>query len=130
MEADFAKGSPLPAVYDKIRAALEGKDVAVLVNNVGMTTGTMTTGALVPFAETDPELLWDAVNVNVVACTVLSRMVVPQMRARGRGAIVNISSLVARRPTPYFASYGATKVRLAATVSSSSSFRRPSTTTI
>lgn len=55
------------------------------------------------------DTLWDILNINVGACTILTRMVVPGMIQRKRGAIVNISSGSELQPVPYMATYGATK---------------------
>lgn len=55
------------------------------------------------------QILWDTVNVNVAACTILTRIVAPGMVARGRGAIVNISSGSEMQPTPYMNIYSASK---------------------
>lgn len=55
------------------------------------------------------DTLWDIVNINVGACTMLTRMLVPGMIQRKRGAIVNISSGSELQPVPYMATYGATK---------------------
>lgn len=55
------------------------------------------------------DTLWDILNINVGACTILTRMVVPGMIERKRGAIVNISSGSELQPVPYMATYAATK---------------------
>lgn len=55
------------------------------------------------------DTLWDILNINVAACTILTRMLVPGMILRKRGAIVNISSGSELQPVPYMATYGATK---------------------
>lgn len=55
------------------------------------------------------QLLWDTANVNVAACTVLTRIVAPGMVERGRGAIVNISSGSEMQPSPYMNVYAASK---------------------
>lgn len=55
------------------------------------------------------ETLWDILNINVGACTILTRMVVEGMIKRKRGAIVNISSGSELQPVPYMATYAASK---------------------
>lgn len=55
------------------------------------------------------QVLWDTLNVNIAACTVLSRIVAPGMIERGRGAIVNISSGSELQPMAYMNIYGASK---------------------
>ena len=74
--------------------------VDVLVNNVGGSTGSS-------FLETSEEDWQRAIDLNLLPAVRASRLVVPSMRARGRGAIVNIVSIYgrewggsyARRPT-------------------------------
>ncbi|XP_027699079.1 very-long-chain 3-oxoacyl-CoA reductase-like [Vombatus ursinus] len=39
----------------------------------------------------------------------MTRIILPQMTARGRGVIINISSEAGRQPSPFLALYGATK---------------------
>lgn len=56
------------------------------------------------------ELLWSLVNINVAAVTLMTRMVINDMKERGKGAIVNISSGSELQPLPYTAVYGASKV--------------------
>jgi 3-oxoacyl-[acyl-carrier protein] reductase len=77
-----------------VRAAVEGTVAAfgavdVLVNNVGGSTG----GS---FLETSEEDWQRAIDLNLWPAVRASRLVVPSMRARGRGAIVNIVSIYGR----------------------------------
>src|SRR5919109_1270658 len=74
----------------------------LLVNNAGFgTTG--------PFARLDPDQEEAEIRLNVLALVRLTRAALPGMIARGRGAIINVSSLAAFAPGPYDATYGATK---------------------
>lgn len=54
--------------------------------------------------------LWQLININVGAVTMLTRTVLPGMKKRGQGAIVNISSGSELQPLPYMTVYAATKV--------------------
>lgn len=56
------------------------------------------------------ELLWQIININVGAVTILSRAVIPQMKSKRRGIIVNISSGSECQPMPLSAVYGASKI--------------------
>lgn len=56
------------------------------------------------------QLLWEIVNINIGAVTMMTRMVVNGMKQRGRGAIVNISSGSELQPLPFMAVYAASKV--------------------
>ena len=63
--------------------------VDVLVNNVGGSTGTS-------FQDTPPADWQRAIDLNLLSAVRMSRLVVPGMRARGSGAIVNIVSIYGR----------------------------------
>lgn len=56
----------------------------------------------------------EAIAANLTSTFVMCRAVLPHLRARGRGAIVNMSSTAARLPTPGLAVYGATKAGIEA----------------
>ncbi|XP_028796470.1 very-long-chain 3-oxoacyl-CoA reductase 1-like [Neltuma alba] len=90
----------------KIREAIEGLDVGVLINNVGLSY---------PYArylhEVDDELLRNMIKVNVEGTTKVTLTVLPGMLKRKKGAIVNIGSgSSAVIPSdPLYAVYAATK---------------------
>ncbi|XP_042859279.1 inactive hydroxysteroid dehydrogenase-like protein 1 [Penaeus japonicus] len=100
VQADFALGR---AVYGNIAKGLKGKDIGILVNNVGM----LVTPRL--FEKLTEDDIWGYVNVNVASVLAMTRLVLPEMLRRKRGAIVNISSLAAHLPLAYFQVYAATK---------------------
>jgi short-subunit dehydrogenase len=81
--------------YEKI-------DVDLLINNAGL-------GDLGPFATSDPIRNEQIMFVNMVALTSLTRHLLPQMIARRRGGILNVSSSAGFLPIPGFAIYAATK---------------------
>lgn len=58
------------------------------------------------------DLLWHIININIGAVTMMTRMLVNDMKTRGKGAIVNISSGSELQPLPYMAVYSASKVTL------------------
>lgn len=85
------------------RACLEaGREVDLLVNNAG-------SGLLGESADLPPEGIEAMVALNVSALTVLSSLFGRDMRARGRGRILNVGSFAGLNATPYFAAYAATK---------------------
>lgn len=79
--------------------------VDIVVNNAGK-------GFNKPLdALTDDD--WQAsFDLNLMSAVRVCRALVPQMRDRGWGRVVNISTRVAREPDPYFAAYGAAKAGL------------------
>jgi short-subunit dehydrogenase len=82
------------------RAVPDGVDV--LVNDAGFATHG-------PFAETPLAAELDEIQVNVVALTHLTKLLLPAMRARGSGKILNVASTAAFVPGPFMAVYYATK---------------------
>lgn len=90
--------------YERIEEALarHGLYLDVLVNNAGI-------AASGPFSVQDPTLIDQLVATNVAAVTRLTRMALPAMRARGRGGILNLSSLGSFTPGPWNAAYFASK---------------------
>jgi len=76
--------------------------VDVLVNNAGF-------GITGPFVETDLEKELEMIQVNVVALTALTKLLLPPMVARRRGRVLNVASTAAFQPGPLMAVYYATK---------------------
>lgn len=76
--------------------------IDVLVNNAGYAL----VGAIEETTDAEAEAQF---SVNLFAAVRLARSVLPGMRAKGWGRIVNISSLLGFLPGPYFALYAASK---------------------
>ncbi len=74
----------------------------LLVNNAG-------SGTVGRFAELDPDGEEREIRLNVIAVMRLTRAVVPAMVERGRGGVINVSSLAGESPGPYMATYAGTK---------------------
>ncbi|KAK2587761.1 hypothetical protein KPH14_003869 [Odynerus spinipes] len=102
IQADFAKGKP---IFEKIKTQLEDVPIGILVNNVGKQYSYPMYLAEVPEDE-----LWDIININVGATTMMTRLIIEQMKTRRKGAIVNISSGSELQPLPLMTVYAATKV--------------------
>ncbi|CAH0603534.1 unnamed protein product [Chrysodeixis includens] len=99
--ADFSKGAE---VYPHIEEELKDIPVGILVNNVGLNYDYP-----MPLCETSSSKCWDLINVNCGAVTSLTRLVLPGMVQRGRGAVVNVSSGSELQPLPLMTVYAATK---------------------
>jgi NAD(P)-dependent dehydrogenase (short-subunit alcohol dehydrogenase family) len=88
---------------DSIRAAVEAAgDVDVLVNNAGI-------GWLNPLEGTSMETVRDLFETNTFGTVAMTQAVLPQMRTRGAGVVVNVSSSVTLKPLPLLALYTASK---------------------
>jgi short-subunit dehydrogenase len=80
----------------------EKLEVDLLINNAGL-------GDSGPFAQSDPDRNREMMVVNVATLTLITRHLVPQMIAKRRGAILNVSSSAGFLPIPGSAVYAATK---------------------
>ncbi|KAM9354209.1 inactive hydroxysteroid dehydrogenase-like protein 1 [Pholidichthys leucotaenia] len=78
-----------------ITEAIQGKDIGFLVNCVDESSDAPQSLTAVP-----EECLLDLVNKNIVTATLMTRLVLPGMVDRSRGAVVNISSGYCCRPLP------------------------------
>src|SRR5687768_11969632 len=90
---------------DRERLVNEARDVGaieILVNNAGLE---------VPISVLDqrPEDVDQQVAVNLLAPIHLTKLVLPDLIARGGGAVVMVSSMSGKSPTPFNAIYTATK---------------------
>ncbi len=74
----------------------------ILVNNAGI-------GLSGSFADQPWEKLESLFKLNMIATSHLNHWTLNRMKKRGSGAIVNMSSAVANRPSPWFAAYAASK---------------------
>lgn len=80
----------------------DGVKPDLLINNAGM-------GDFRKFSQSKWDKIDRMMQVNMTALTHLSHSLIPQMRERGSGAIINVSSLASILPMPEFAVYAATK---------------------
>lgn len=62
------------------------------------------------FNDVTEDDIWRYLNVNMASVVAMTKIVLPQMLERKRGAIINISSIAAVTPMPMCAVYSATKV--------------------
>lgn len=88
----------------QVKAAVEtrGLHIDMLINNAGM-------GTYDAFEKLDPERDHQQVMLNVTAVVDLAHAFLPEMAARGEGAMINVSSMAAYMPMPYMAVYAASK---------------------
>ncbi|MGX6448949.1 SDR family NAD(P)-dependent oxidoreductase [Patulibacter sp. S7RM1-6] len=100
-----AVGADLALADDVARLGAEHADVDVVVHNAAVP-------ASGPLAEYTPEQIDRAVQVNLRAPIVLTRLLLPGWRERRRGHVVFISSMSAKAPTADASLYAATKLGL------------------
>jgi 3-oxoacyl-[acyl-carrier protein] reductase len=97
-------------VYEEVEALVahaveEFGGVDVLVNNAGV-------GLSKTVEETSPEEFRAVLETNLFGVFYGCRAVIPEMKKRGGGYIVNVSSLAGANPHPRMAAYNASKFAL------------------
>ena len=97
---DLARAEAATSLIEAVEA--EGLSVDILINNAGF-------GLAGKFARLPLERQREMVDLNVATLTELTRLVLPAMQERGRGAILNVASTAAFQPGPNMAVYYATK---------------------
>src|ERR1043165_596969 len=96
--ADLSK----PNAAADVVAQLGAIEIDALVNNAGV-------GLAGAFADNDLQTELDMIQLNVVALTQLTKLLLPPMLQRGRGRILNVASTASFQPGPLMAVYYATK---------------------
>ncbi len=102
--ADLADASAVSGVVSRIVAALGPVDV--LVNDAA------TVHPLAPVVGIEIEAWRRALATNLTGPLLLMRELLPSMLSQGRGVVLNVASILGRRPVPGFGAYGATKAGL------------------
>lgn len=98
--ADLSDETEAKRLYDEIKK--RGIEIDQLVNNAGA-------GHAGDVADTDPETMLKLIHLNISSVTLLCHYFAKDMKDRGQGKILNVSSLGAFIPDPHFNVYGPTK---------------------
>ncbi|MCU7650097.1 SDR family NAD(P)-dependent oxidoreductase [Pseudomonas piscis] len=99
LKADLTSRNDLLEVECRLR---NDRDISLLLNNAGV-------AAHGPLAAADLDQMEQMIQLNVVALTRLASAAAASFSAAGRGAIINIASVVALLPERFNATYSATK---------------------
>jgi len=99
LAADLADRAQRAIVEAKLR---DDASITLLVNNAGVGTHT-------PLLDSDVERMEQMIALNVTALTRLAYAAMPGFVARGKGGIINISSIVAIAPEVLNGVYGGSK---------------------
>jgi NAD(P)-dependent dehydrogenase (short-subunit alcohol dehydrogenase family) len=100
LEHDVTQADAPQRIVDAALAAFGGIDI--LVNNAGIAAGA-------PFEQTTDELWERIMAVNLTSMFRLARAVVPHMKQRGRGRIINLGSIMSDMAGPNLTAYGTSK---------------------
>ena len=87
---------------DELKNYTKDIEIGILVNNAGF-------GSNGEFIDASPEKEAEMVKLNCLAPTILTHYFVKQMVERKKGAIIFLGSVVGFQPTPFMATYSATK---------------------
>lgn len=98
--ADLTKMEDVNRVYHEFKS--RPRELGLLINNAGM-------GKFGEFNLTSQEDLACMIDLNCRAVVQLTRLFSPTLSQRKRSAVVFVSSVVARLPSPLFSVYSATK---------------------
>jgi short-subunit dehydrogenase len=98
--ADLSKSGAAAALVREIET--QGLTVEVLISNAGL-------GDNGRFDQSDPLRVSEMLQVNVVALTELTRLLLPPMVARGKGRVMLVASMAGFQPGPQMAVYCASK---------------------
>ena len=89
--ADVSQAADIQRVYDEVINAFDKVDI--IVNNAG-------TSRAMPFDKLTDESLYDDLELKLFAAVRLIRLVVPQMKERRWGRIINVLNIGAKAPRP------------------------------
>jgi NAD(P)-dependent dehydrogenase (short-subunit alcohol dehydrogenase family) len=103
LACDVRDHGQVHALFERVAAERGGADI--LINNAGI-------GLFAPVAETSPEDWRAVIETNLSGVFYCCREAIPQMRKKGGGDIVNVSSLAGKNPFANGAAYNASKFGL------------------
>lgn len=103
IDVDFTSG---PEIYEKIKDRIKGKEIGILVNNVGVSYSAPDFFLSIPDRE---KMIQDIIKCNITSMPMMCSIVLPQMVERKLGLIINIASLSAIVPACNLTVYSASK---------------------
>jgi short-subunit dehydrogenase len=103
LPADLTDPAGRAAVEARLAADSDTQPpIDLLVNNAGI-------GTAGPLVELDPDAEERQISLNVTAVVRLTRAALPGLVERGRGAVLNVSSMASFQPNPGMATYSGSK---------------------
>src|SRR3979490_787647 len=104
VKLDLRNSRMLEEVFTRVWSESGGLDV--VINNAG-------SGHFGPAENLTAEAVMDEFQLLVFAQLQLTQLAMRQMRARGTGLIINVTSLASRLPVPFMAAYNSAKAAMA-----------------
>lgn len=100
LPTDVSQPDEVARLVSEVTSRLGGFDV--WINNAGV-------GAIGPFDEVPLETHEQVIKTNLLGVLYGSHHALAHFRKRGQGILINVASIVGKIPTPYYASYVASK---------------------
>jgi uncharacterized protein len=100
LASDLSDPSAPETIYNYLQE--QSLHVDILVNNAGF-------GNLGAFSPTDVRIHREIIQVNIVSLVHLTHLLLPAMKERNTGKVLNVASTAAFQPGPFMAIYYATK---------------------
>src|SRR6202167_5899328 len=91
VQADVSKAADIQRAHDEVVEAFDKVDI--VVNNAG-------TSQAMPFDKLTDEILYDDLELKLFGALRLMRLVIPQMKHRRWGRIINVLNIGAKAPRP------------------------------
>lgn len=101
--ADLRSDAALAEAFAAMKAAIGAPDILVHAAAASFHGGTI---------ETEPQVYADIYDVNVIGAVRLLKWCFPEMKAKGGGSVILLSSINAEFATPQLAAYAASKAAL------------------
>lgn len=90
----------------RLQTELKDLEIGLLVNNVGLSYDHPEEFLKI---ENGEQKVRDLVNVNITSMNAMTRLILPQMKQRQKGAVINLSSMSALIPAPLLSVYAGVK---------------------
>ncbi|SLN28224.1 3-oxoacyl-[acyl-carrier-protein] reductase FabG [Aquimixticola soesokkakensis] len=96
------------AAVARVMAQIEAENgpTDILVNGVGRSSAVKGGG---DFCDSDPANWREVIDISLISAMLTCRQIVPGMKTRGFGRVVNLGSVAFLMPTPSFCDYAAAK---------------------
>lgn len=113
LEQEYPKTQLVTIAADISCERTSERALAAALNSFGSINGLVNCAGICgtpkPFDQISLEDFKRTLDVNLTGSFLMMRTIVPKLREAGGGSVVNISSIVGRRPSAFLADYGASK---------------------
>lgn len=107
--ADLSRDGSAEMVVRQTAQDYDGVDILIHAAGVGYSWQQKSPGSMNAVDETEPDKWREIIRINLDACYLMCRAVIPHMRKEGGGAIVNVASISGMQGLPTAHAYTAAK---------------------